>query len=215
MAVVAALALISPALGAEQMAQTPGPDLAWQHAVMQSEAFIISENSCIPTSRRARAGWHAGPAFHGIRFGNLTATEKLSRQLEPGRAIILPPNGTRQELKLQKLLLICISYRSSETSKKSSLAMVILFSQPRDLMSKSIYLTIIRDTIGLKFYILDCGCIYYQRVFTDGGLDPQIGIYRDAEDGPCEICLTQTRIWDNRVIDENVVYNSKFQTETV
>ncbi len=56
MAVVAALALISPALGAEQLAQTPGPDLAWQHAVMQSEAFIISENSCIPTSRRARAG---------------------------------------------------------------------------------------------------------------------------------------------------------------
>ena len=58
----------------------PGPDLAWQHAVTQSEAFIISENSCIPTSRRARAGWHAGMAFHGIRFGNLTATEmKKSR----------------------------------------------------------------------------------------------------------------------------------------
>jgi hypothetical protein len=39
------------------LAQTPGPDLAWQHVVMQSEAFIISENSCILTSRRARAGW--------------------------------------------------------------------------------------------------------------------------------------------------------------
>ncbi len=34
------------------LAQTPGPDLAWQDAVMQSEAFIISVNSCIPTSRR-------------------------------------------------------------------------------------------------------------------------------------------------------------------
>jgi len=38
------------------LAQTPGPDLAWQDAVMQSEAFIISENSCISTSHRARAG---------------------------------------------------------------------------------------------------------------------------------------------------------------
>ncbi len=40
------------------LAQTPGPDLACQDAVMQSEAFISSENICIPTSRRTRAGWH-------------------------------------------------------------------------------------------------------------------------------------------------------------
>ena len=40
------------------LAQTPGPDLAWQDAVMQSEAFIISENSCIPTSRRALPPGH-------------------------------------------------------------------------------------------------------------------------------------------------------------
>ncbi len=33
-----------------------GPDLAWQDAVMQSEAFISSENSCISTSHRTRAG---------------------------------------------------------------------------------------------------------------------------------------------------------------
>ena len=38
------------------MAVGPGPDLAWQDAVMQSEAFIISENSCISTSPRTRAG---------------------------------------------------------------------------------------------------------------------------------------------------------------
>ena len=34
----------------------PGPDLAYQDAVMESEAFITSENSCISKSRRARAG---------------------------------------------------------------------------------------------------------------------------------------------------------------
>ncbi len=38
------------------LAQTPGPDLAWQDAVMESEAFIISENISIPTSRRALRG---------------------------------------------------------------------------------------------------------------------------------------------------------------
>ncbi len=39
------------------LAQTPGPDLACQDAVIESEAFISSENSCISTSRRTRAGW--------------------------------------------------------------------------------------------------------------------------------------------------------------
>jgi hypothetical protein len=68
---------------------------------------------------------------------------------------------------------------------------------------------------GVKFYILDCGCIYYQRIFKDDGIDPQIGIYRDAENGPCEICLAQTRTWENRVIDEDVIDNSKFQIEPI
>jgi len=34
----------------------PGPDLACQDAVIESEALISSENSCISTFRRARAG---------------------------------------------------------------------------------------------------------------------------------------------------------------
>ena len=58
---------------------------------------------------------------------------------------------------------------------------------------------------GLKFYILDCGCIYYQRAYRDSNLDSQIGIYRDAEDGPCEICVVQDECWKGRVIDEVVV----------
>ncbi len=36
--------------------EIPGPDLAWQDAVMESQAFITSEYNCISTSRRARAG---------------------------------------------------------------------------------------------------------------------------------------------------------------
>jgi len=34
----------------------PGPDLACQDAVMESEAFISSENICISTSRRTLRG---------------------------------------------------------------------------------------------------------------------------------------------------------------
>jgi hypothetical protein len=34
----------------------PGPDLAYQDAVMESEAFITSENSCISKSLRALRG---------------------------------------------------------------------------------------------------------------------------------------------------------------
>ena len=52
------------------LAQTPGPDLAWQDAVMESEAFIISENSYISTSRRARAGQHSPRASTGMSEAN-------------------------------------------------------------------------------------------------------------------------------------------------
>ena len=34
----------------------PGPDLAWQVAVIESDPCISSENSYISKSRRARAG---------------------------------------------------------------------------------------------------------------------------------------------------------------
>ena len=66
---------------------------------------------------------------------------------------------------------------------------------------------------GLKLYDLDCGCICYQRVFRDGELDPQIGIYRDADNGPCDICMHLDKDWEDRTVEETVVYNSKFQVE--
>jgi hypothetical protein len=68
------------------LAQTPGPDLAWQEAVMQSEAFIISENSCIPTSRRARAGWLAITELYSSHFQSNTTTSFCCGQVAPGRA---------------------------------------------------------------------------------------------------------------------------------
>jgi len=49
------------------LAQTPGPDLVYQDAAMETEAFIISENSCISTSRRTRAGWHGKMRLWKVR----------------------------------------------------------------------------------------------------------------------------------------------------
>ena len=56
-------------------------------------------------------------------------------------------------------------------------------------------------------------CIYYQRIFKDGALNPKTGIYRDAENGPCEICVAQEEGWKERLIDESVVYNSQFDID--
>ena len=79
-------------------------------------------------------------------------------------------------------------------------------------LANQIFTAFPQEVTSLKFYILDCGCIYY-RAFSDANLDAQIGIYRDAENGPCETCLAQAKTWENRVIDEKVAYNSKFQIE--
>jgi len=94
-----------------------------------------------------------------------------------------------------------------------------LNQQSTDL-SKSDRLTWLADQIfkafqetvtGLTFYILDCGCVYYRRKFADGNLDHKVGIYRDAENGPCKACMVMDGSWKERVVDERVVYNSKFQ----
>ena len=80
-------------------------------------------------------------------------------------------------------------------------------------LAKQIFTAYSEDVSGLRFYFLDCYCIYYQRVFRDGDLDQKFGIYREPSDGSCHVCMSQEGDWKNRVIDEMVVYNSKFQVE--
>jgi len=70
------------------LAQTPGPDLAWQDAVMESEAFRSSENSCISTSRRARAGWLPKPKFHSSSLRTVRAIKAYSGHVAQGQAAI-------------------------------------------------------------------------------------------------------------------------------
>ncbi len=51
--------------------------------------------------------------------------------------------------------------------------------------------------------------------FYDGNLDSQIDIYRDAKDGPCEICMAQEEGWKDRVIDKTVICSGKFEVNLI
>ena len=80
-------------------------------------------------------------------------------------------------------------------------------------LANQIFTAFPQEVTSLRFYILDCGCIYYQRVFRDGNSDPQMGIYRDAECRLCEVCMVEEGNSKDRVINETVAYNSKSQVE--
>lgn len=67
------------------------------------------------------------------------------------------------------------------------------------------------DVSGLRFYILDCGCLYLQRVSPEGIPDPVIGVHREEGEVPCEICLLRAVNWRQMVIDEVLVYRIGLQ----
>ena len=77
-----------------------------------------------------------------------------------------------------------------------------------DWLAREIFKAYPHDCPGLKIYVLDCGCLYYRRIFRDGTEDDQIGIYRNPAHGPCEVCMTFPKDWGRRVIDEVVAYNT-------
>ena len=76
-------------------------------------------------------------------------------------------------------------------------------------LANQIFTAFPEEVHGLKFHVLECGCIYYQRISPDGTLDPKSGIYRDAVGGPCEICMLQQEKWQIGVIDEVVAYRNE------
>ena len=78
-------------------------------------------------------------------------------------------------------------------------------------LAEEIFKAFPESVTGLVFYVLGCGCIYYQRQFLDGKADRKFGIYRNSEDGPCEVCLFIDEDWKDRVVEETVVYNSKIE----
>ena len=104
--------------------------------------------------------------------------------------------------------------RESEQPDESELSDIIAKGERKVVwLAKQIFATFPRLVTGLKCYVLDCGCIYYQRKFMDGTVVSTIGIYRDAANGPCEACMAMDKKWRDRVVDETVVYNSGFEVE--
>jgi len=45
-------------------------------------------------------------------------------------------------------------------------------------LANGIFTSFPQEVTGLMFYALDCGCIYYQRVFRDGNSNPKYGILK-------------------------------------
>jgi len=104
--------------------------------------------------------------------------------------------------------------RESEKPDESQLSYVIEKGEKRiEWLAKQIFTAFPRLVTGLKFHILDCECIYYQRKLFDGTLVSKTGIYRDAADGPCQACMAMDGSWKDRVLHETVVYNCGFQVE--
>jgi hypothetical protein len=78
-------------------------------------------------------------------------------------------------------------------------------------LAEEIFKAFPKSATGLVIYVLDCGCIYYQRKFVSGEIDRRFGIYRAAEDGPCEACMVVDEDWEERVVDETVVICRKIE----
>ena len=80
-------------------------------------------------------------------------------------------------------------------------------------LARDIFSSIPSGIGALKLYTLDCGCIYCRRVFPDGTIAKNYGIYRNAEDGPCGRCMNFGETWKDRVEDEVVVYRTNIRIE--
>lgn len=87
----------------------------------------------------------------------------------------------------------------------------VMRAEKIEWIAKAIFDEFPKKISGLKFFLLDCGCIYYQRVHSDGRVDPRIAVYRDAGYGICEICRLQTVNWHQMISEIVVVYNLKLQ----
>jgi hypothetical protein len=71
------------------------------------------------------------------------------------------------------------------------------------------------EVSGLRFFILDCGCLYFQRISRDGAPDPEIATYHEGGESPCEICLLRAVDWRQVVVDQLLVYKVPVSVEEV
>ena len=85
----------------------------------------------------------------------------------------------------------------------------LFFSDRLTWLASQIFRAFPDEVQGLKLHALDCGCIFYRRIFPDGTLDSRLGIYRDGQEGPCEACIGLPKDWDERVVDEELVFRKE------
>jgi hypothetical protein len=78
-------------------------------------------------------------------------------------------------------------------------------------VAEEIFKAFPESVTGLVFHQLDCGCIYCWRQFPAGEADRNFGIYRDAEDGSCEICMIIDEDWKDRVPMKSWFITAKFR----
>lgn len=69
------------------------------------------------------------------------------------------------------------------------------------------------EVSGLRFFILDCGCLYFQRIAQDGTPDPEFATYQEGGESPCEICLMRAVNWRQMVVDKLLVYRVTVSVE--
>lgn len=80
-------------------------------------------------------------------------------------------------------------------------------------LAKRVFTSFPDDIGSINFSTLDCGCIYFQRVFPNGSFDSIFGAYRSGDDGPCRKCREYPETWKDRSEEDVRVYAFNFQVE--
>jgi hypothetical protein len=72
---------------------------------------------------------------------------------------------------------------------------------------------------GIRYYLLDCGCVRYQKIFNNGKLhNSQFLIYRDPLDGACNSCGSSQEKKEqfySKIIDSGVLLRGDIDKETI
>ena len=80
-------------------------------------------------------------------------------------------------------------------------------------LAKEIHSSLPGEIEALKLSTLDCGCVYCQRVLSNGSKPLSYEIYRSAEDGRCGKCMEFEDSWEERVKHKVVICQGDIRVE--
>ena len=81
------------------------------------------------------------------------------------------------------------------------------------LLANGIFSSLSGEIEALKLSTLDCGCVYCQRVLSNGSKPLSYEIYRSVKAGRCEKCMEFEDSWEERVKNKVVIYKSDIKME--